>query len=137
LGLEAASRGAASVTLVESHAATADLLKSNAAKLNPAGVACEMNVIPRKTESFLLTAAGEFDLILIDPPYAYFQDAPRIDSLWDSLSRQGWLSEESLVVIEHPKRTKPGCGEGWTVLKRKDYGGTLVSFVEVVRSSRS
>jgi 16S rRNA (guanine966-N2)-methyltransferase len=130
LGLEAASRGAASVTLVESHPPTAHLLKKNAAKLRPAGVECDIQVLTRKAELFLAAPPQAYDLILIDPPYAFYQKEGVIPALWTALSEPGWLSGEGLVVIEHPKRTDPGCGEGWAELKRKDYGGTLVSFLE-------
>jgi len=137
LGLEAASRGAESVTFVEAHRPTADLLKKNTENVRPAGVDCGMKVQTLKTEAYLRTPAGPFDLILIDPPYAFYDNETALHGLWEHLRQPGWLSEEALVVVEHPKRTEPGCGEGWSVLKRKDYGGTLVSFVEVVRSSRS
>lgn len=128
LGLEAASRGAASVTLVESHRATAELLKKNAEKLKPAGVECDLQVIPRKVEAFLQGEGEPYDLMLIDPPYSFFQEEAFLQHLWPSLPP--WLSEEALVVLEHPKRTRPWVGEGWSVLKEKDYGGTKVSFVE-------
>lgn len=133
LGLEAASRGAASVTFVEAHPATAALLEKNAAKLKPAGVEIHLRVISRKTEVYLKGCSESFDLVLVDPPYAYFEEG--MGALWDLLAAPGVLSEEALVVIEHPKRTDPGCGEGWAVLKEKDYGGTKVSFVERCDSS--
>lgn len=130
LGLEAASRGATSVTFVEGHAATAQLLEKNAAKLKPAGVEADLMVLNRKSEVFLMACSSAFDLVLIDPPYSFFQEEGFLSSIWGLLGQDGVLSEESLVVMEHPKRTEPGCGEGWTILKQKDYGGTKVSFVE-------
>ena len=132
LGLEAASRGAESVTFVESHSATVGQLKANTEKLKPAGVDCEMKVVTRKAEIFLREPSDAYDLVLIDPPYSFFDDEGLIHSIWEKLSEPGWLSEEALVVMEYPKRKQPGCGEGWKVLKQKDYGGTQVAFVENV-----
>lgn len=137
LGLEAVSRGAKSVTFVEAHAATADLLRKNAEKCKPAGVEAEMQVVCRKTEPFLRIPSGPVDLVLIDPPYSFFEDAAVLKTLWDLLAQPGWLSEESLVVIEHPKHKEPGCGEDWRVLKNKEYGGTQVSFVEIYATHTS
>jgi 16S rRNA (guanine(966)-N(2))-methyltransferase RsmD len=67
LGLEAASRGARQVLLIESQAQAAQALRAAIARLK-AGERCEL----RQGDALRIAAAlapGEFDVIFIDPPF--------------------------------------------------------------------
>ncbi len=97
LGFEAASRGAAQVTLVENDARALARLEANAAKLAAA------NVEIRRADAlqFLREAARagrRFDLVFLDPPYR--QDwLARVEPLLAAV-----LNERALIYVEaeHP-----------------------------------
>jgi 16S rRNA (guanine966-N2)-methyltransferase len=66
LGIEAASRGAVAVTLVDSARAAADVCRSNVAALGLRGV----DVVAQRAERFVQAPVREpWDLVLVDPPY--------------------------------------------------------------------
>lgn len=91
LGLEAASRGAAHVELVEHNAKVAAVLQRNAQRLDAR--------IHRSTVAAALARpASPFDLVFLDPPYAQGLIAPTLQALVDG----GWLAPEALVCVEHP-----------------------------------
>ena len=129
LGLEAASRGAASVVLVESDRRAADVIARNAADLGFGPAA-------RVVRSTVLTAlAGEpgegeaADLVLVDPPYDVDEDALRL--VLDRLAA-GWLALGGLVVVERSTRSpEPSWPEGIErVGKPRKYGETTVWLAE-------
>lgn len=66
LGLEAASRGAAAVTLVEANAAACAALQAHCRALN----ATQVTVVRADALAWLKTARGGYDLIFLDPPFA-------------------------------------------------------------------
>ncbi len=70
LGLEAASRGAASVTLVELERSRIPVIEANIARVRKTGVPGEVllkNADATRPESYL--GKEEFDLVFADPPY--------------------------------------------------------------------
>lgn len=68
LGFEAASRGAASVTMIEENAAAVRQLEANAAKLKAAQVSVRRGDALAAAQA--LAARGQrFQLIFVDPPY--------------------------------------------------------------------
>ena len=71
LGLEAASRGAASVTLVELEPARAKVIEENVARVRRAGATADIRlVVADATLPERYTRHGEtFDLVFADPPY--------------------------------------------------------------------
>lgn len=121
VGLEAASRGAEQVTLVESHQPTARLIKANARTL---GVQAE--VIAASVPTVLARpAAHAFDVAFIDPPYD--RD---IDDDLVLLQRNGWLAVHALVVVERSARSvEPSWPEQWVLQRSKKYGETVLWYV--------
>ena len=92
LGFEALSRGAASVTFVESDAATAAVIRRNADKL---GAADRIRLV---TGSALALPRSEpFDLVFADPPYGDGAGTAVVVSVMNSswLADGGWLSVET------------------------------------------
>ena len=76
LGLEAASRGASAVVLVEQAAPAAAAIRRNVASL--ADVLTGVSVRAEPVERVLATPpapADRFDLVLLDPPYDVAEDA--------------------------------------------------------------
>ncbi|KRE41936.1 16S rRNA (guanine(966)-N(2))-methyltransferase RsmD [Knoellia sp. Soil729] len=120
LGLEAASRGAAAVTLVESDRTAAGVIRDNAARLGlPA------TVLATTVSSALAGTAQEHDLVFLDPPYDLTEEA--LAANLSALVTGGWLAEASLVVVERSKRTaEPSWPEGLEPERLKKYGETVI-----------
>lgn len=125
LGLEAASRGAASVELVESDRRAAGVIATNITALAVAGV----RVHHRPVAAFLgagPTAYEGCDLVFIDPPYDV-EEAALADVL-DALAN-GWLADDALVVVERSSRSpEPTWPTGWEAEKPRRYGETTLWF---------
>ena len=128
LGLEAASRGAASVVLVETDRRAADVIGRNAADLGLAGVR-----VVRSTGGAALAAdpgpSDAADLVLVDPPYEV--DEVALAAVLRRLAA-GWLAPGGLVVVERSTRSPepawpPGVERAG---KARKYGETTVWFAE-------
>jgi 16S rRNA (guanine966-N2)-methyltransferase len=99
LGIEALSRGASSVTFVESDRAACRTIADNLAKLKLTGarVTCGDAVWAVRRDS------GIYDLILVDPPYeAWSELEPKLAQHLPRL-----LAPEGLLVVETGARTEP------------------------------
>jgi 16S rRNA (guanine966-N2)-methyltransferase len=101
LGLEAASRGAASVVLVESDRRAADVIAGNARTLGlPAVRVVRATVATHLAPDPVPGAAA--DLVFVDPPYDL--DEPALRLVLDRLAA-GWLAPGGLVVVERSTRS--------------------------------
>lgn len=101
LGLEAASRGAATVLLVESDRAAARSIQRNIEDLELGGVARVRN---DRVERVLRGRADTaYDLVLLDPPYQLADS--RLGRVLQALVDQEWLSQQALVVVERSTRS--------------------------------
>lgn len=100
LGFEAASRGAASVTLVEQDPQALRALKANAQRLQARGVHIQAGT----ALDWLKRTRDRFDLILLDPPYA----STELTEVWPWLALRlnpaGWVYCESAqgLTVESP-----------------------------------
>ncbi len=125
VGLEAASRGAAAVTLVERDRRTADL-----ARLNARSVAADLEgvveVACAPVARFLAAApATAYDVVYLDPPYA--QPRHELAADLDALPA-GWLAAHAVVVVEHATRAgAPGWPPGYADERIRRYGETSLS----------
>lgn len=126
LGLEAASRGAASVTLVDRASAAHKVTAANAALVRraaPRGEVPEIVVSSQPVQSFLGGATGEWDLVFLDPPYD-LGGAELIHNL-EALVRR--LAPDAVVIVERSARDpEPEWPAGLERERRKDYGETAV-----------
>lgn len=121
VGLEAASRGAAPVVLVEQDRPTARLIQGNAAS---AGLSVQVRAA--RAEAFAAEAGRRFDLIFLDPPYDVSTEA--VEALLARLA-DGALAERGLIVVERSARDRePAWPEGFTDTWRRDYGETALFF---------
>jgi 16S rRNA (guanine966-N2)-methyltransferase len=122
LGLEAASRGASEVLLVERDRRAADIIRANARTVGGTGVA----VVERDVAGMLAGgAAAPFDLVLADPPYDMAAD--EVTRTLASVVSGGWLQPDGVAVVERAAR---GEGliwpPGFVALRRNTYGQTSV-----------
>lgn len=125
LGLEALSRGAASVDLVErARPAVRSLRRNVDAVVKALGGRVEAGVHERTVRGFLEQASGPFDLVFSDPPYDL--DDRAMDA--DLAALATLLSPEALVVIERGRRAAvPGfAGAGLRMLRERRYGDTML-----------
>jgi 16S rRNA (guanine966-N2)-methyltransferase len=129
LGLEAASRGASAVTLVERSHPAAAICRRNAAAISkaaPATATPRLTVVVAAVRSFLTSSKAEpggFDLVFLDPPY----DLSDSEVAADLECVVALLAEDAVVVVERNARSpEPAWPTGITLLRRKDYGDTAV-----------
>ena len=128
LGLEAASRGAGVVTLVDSSRTATDTCRRNirALGLN------EVTAVTAKAATFLTGAAGApVDLVLIDPPYDLTQE--ELTDILTPLARgeDPWLAPGAVVVVERSTRSpEPTWPAGLERFADKRYGETTIWFAE-------
>ena len=125
LGLEAWSRGAASITAVEKVSKHWKNLEKNFQSLETAGLG-SFQVVRADVYDFLKRAAGsfEFDLIFADPPYDEVDVLRLLNAVGDALAPDG------LLVFEMGKRDSYTLPAEWTCLKEKKYSSTKVIFLE-------
>ncbi|MGJ6981193.1 16S rRNA (guanine(966)-N(2))-methyltransferase RsmD [Aestuariimicrobium soli] len=122
VGLEAASRGAGPVVMVEADARTAQLITRNAADTG-----LEATVRSAKVETFLAGAAPNqrFDVVWADPPYAFSSEA--LEGLL-AVVRDRWVLPNGVIVVERDTRSRlpevGGC-EIWT----RPYGETTLVWI--------
>lgn len=132
LGVEAASRGAEAVTLVELAKRAVQTCKQNAATINAVRGRPVVSVVASTVQSFLDRAPADtvWDVTFLDPPYAVSEE-----ELSKNLSRLGsLLSPEGLVVVERSSRTpEPGWGPQLAGFESKKYGETTLWFAQPVR----
>ncbi|KQW07513.1 16S rRNA (guanine(966)-N(2))-methyltransferase RsmD [Leifsonia sp. Root4] len=126
LGLEAASRGARVVTLVEKNQQAATLCRANAsavAKAAPRTSAPQITVSGQSVQGFLDSTSAGFDLVFIDPPYEL-----SAEELAENLRALApLLHEEAIVMIERSSRSpEPEWPSGLELDRRKDYGDTTL-----------
>jgi 16S rRNA (guanine966-N2)-methyltransferase len=135
LGLEAASRGAATVTLVESSRAAAETCRRNVATTRLDGV----EVITERVERYLQRPdPGPWDLVLIDPPYEL--DEADLTGVLAALAGSGdarspgagpLLTDDAVVVVERSSRSpEPTWPPGLERVDQRSYGDTMIWFSE-------
>lgn len=127
LGLEAVSRGAASLVLVERNGGAVRVARANAMSVaKPLGAhAVDISVVASGVSSFLASAHGTFDLVFSDPPYE-ISDA---EVAADLEALVPLLAPGALVVVERSSRSpEPGWPDALRPDKPKKYGETTVWF---------
>lgn len=122
VGLEAWSRGAGVVTMVEQDRRTASLITRNAAALGFS----RARVVAASVATVLQSPpAAPYDLVFSDPPYPM----PDADVAADlaALVGQGWLVPGALVVVERAaKRSRVDWPDGIVEERTKKYGETTL-----------
>jgi 16S rRNA (guanine966-N2)-methyltransferase len=129
LGCEAASRGAASVTLVERHAPAARVCRANAAVVHGAlGRDDVVGVQHGSVAAFLAgDSGGPWDLVLADPPYPLSEQ--ELSAALAPLA--GRLGEGGVVVVERSSRSpEPGWPPGLVRFEHRRHGETTLWFAE-------
>ncbi len=123
VGLEARSRGASTVTLVESDRAAAALIRANASTLG----LDEVQVVSDRAERWAPSRPGgvTFDVAFLDPPYSLASE--RLSELLGLLATNGWLAAGALVVLERSGRDSEWLWPaGFEGVRSRRYGETML-----------
>jgi 16S rRNA (guanine966-N2)-methyltransferase len=119
VGLEAASRGATPVVLVERDQGALKALRANVAALRLAAVSLRAQPV-----ATVLAVAPErrFDVVFADPPYA-----DPIEPILEELVSHGWLAPDALICLERSTRGgPPNWPDGLVELKARRYGDSTL-----------
>ncbi len=123
LGLEALSRGAASVLLVERSRAAASVLRANVRAVGLPGADVLVADVRRLATSSATGAAAT--LVLVDPPYDL--TAAELSSTLAQVLAHGWIAPGADVVVERSARdAECPLPDTWTLVRRRDYGETAL-----------
>jgi 16S rRNA (guanine966-N2)-methyltransferase len=119
VGLEALSRGATTVWLVESEATALAALRGNVAGLAVPGA----TVIADRVERLLATPAAQtFDVVFVDPPYR-----DPVDPVLQRLVDNGWVGDDATIVVERATKTgSPQWPAGWAEDRARRYGDSAL-----------
>lgn len=120
IGIEAASRHAAPVVLVEGDAGKRKTISANISMVESA-----MTLRIMRVERYLATTREQFDLVFLDPPFRY----PNKHTLLELVDRKRVLRPGGRLLIHHPRSDDLPPRVGY--LTRSDirtYGGSIVDF---------
>ena len=131
LGLEAASRGATSVTLVDRNPNAVSACRRNAAhiaKAAPRGRSVSIDVSGSPVQAFVAGSRQFWDIVFLDPPYE-LGGAEVTHNLEALVPR---LDPDAVIVLERGSRDPvPVLPEGLALDRRKDYGDTALYWLRV------
>lgn len=122
LGLEAWSRGAASVIFVEKHVKVMKQIEQNVEQLRSDELG-EAQVYCADAVRWVREVKSSFDLILADPPYDCTE---AFEETLTAIKSASALTADGFVVYEMRSRQEWRLPSGWTVKRDKRYGKTRV-----------
>lgn len=118
--LEASSRGAHPVYLVEKDPVKVDTIFKNVA-IAPRRIECKIQPV----ELFLKRAKTEFDIIYMDPPFPYKYHRELIDSA----GKNRVLKMEGMALIHRPRELHmPDCIGNMERTDQREYGRSIIDF---------
>ena len=125
VGLEALSRGAAQVLLVESGALAARVIRQNIDAIGLPGAAVIADrverVLARGPDQAPGPAGGRYDVVFADPPYAMADE--EVTRMLARLADGEWLAPGALVIVERATRSGPvRWPDGFVPDRARKYG---------------
>lgn len=133
IGIEAISRGASQVVLVEKHAPAVKLIREN---LKSLGIVGEAEVLLNDALRALETLASQrtrADFIFLDPPYAQANEYERV---LEFIGSAEILSAGGVVIAEHAKKLElPLFAEALERTRVVVQGDSALSFYRVARAA--
>lgn len=122
VGLEARSRGAGVVTLVERDRRTAAVIRDNIRELALGNVDL---VVADTVRALGQPPRAPYDVVFLDPPYAV--PVEDLTAALTALRDHDWLAHRALVVLERSSRgASPTWPEGFVGDRTKRYGETVL-----------
>ena len=128
VGLEAVSRGAEHVLLVEHGARAASVIRQNIEAIGLPGAVVIADRVERVLARGPAPAGGEdstaedrYDVVFADPPYALA--AAGVTQVLSLLAEHGWLAPGALVIVERATRSGPvSWPDGFVPDRARRYG---------------
>jgi 16S rRNA (guanine966-N2)-methyltransferase len=120
LGLEALSRGAASIMFVDTGAEARGLIRDHIEAFGAGGIAKLM-----RRDATDLGSAGNikpFDLVFLDPPYGQGLGEQALVSA----RAGGWIAPGATIVFEESSAVEIEIPEGFELDDRREYGSAAV-----------
>ena len=123
VAIEAASRGAGPVRLVERDAKVAAVARRNAEH-----VGASVQVTTSSVSQLLSGVADSpYDIVWLDPPYALTED--ELSGVVVAILDRGWLADDGLLVIERSSRTPdPVLPDELADVWGRRYGETTIHY---------
>lgn len=116
LGIEALSRGAGSVVLVDRRADAVKLIREN---LKVTGLTNRAQVVAGDSVGYLKSLREKFDIVLLDPPYA----AELLEPVLAHIAEFDILNPHGIIIAEHPvDRPLPPLPAPYRLHKTYRYG---------------
>ena len=115
LGFEAASRGAASVLMVEKHPQALEVLRQSIGQLQAEQVTLRAGGAMSLIEEL---SPDSLDLVFVDPPF----DSNLGKAVLERLDRQGCVRHGGFVYVESPASLQLAPPEGWSVWRDQQLG---------------
>jgi 16S rRNA (guanine966-N2)-methyltransferase len=123
IGIEAASRGASPVTLVEKDGGKRAYLTENTMFIDT-----DVQVVIAPVERFILRCNNRYDLIFLDPPFKYRNKTELIEKT----AEKNICAEGGIVIIHHPREDElPDSIQIFTRSDKRVYGRSVLSFYTV------
>jgi len=121
VGLEALSRGAGHVLLVESGARAGRVIRENIEALGLPGAQVIVDRVERVLARGPHTDGGRYDVAFADPPYAL--SGEQVSAMLSLLADRAWLAPGALVIVERATRSGPvAWPDGYVPDRARRYG---------------
>ena len=125
VALEALSRGARSATLVEKERRKRPTMQKNLERVFAAlDREPELSLVTAPVERYLMRVRESFDLVYIDPPFAYKYKS----DLLGRLASSGAVTPESRVLLHYPKEENLETAP-FEIADRRSYGRSQLLFL--------
>jgi len=128
VGLEAISRGAGDVFLVEKNRSNSKFIHANIKMLkdvNPKVIYGDAALIVKSFQN-----RQKFDIIFADPPYEKYGENPLLTKILNNIGEYDLLNDDGMIIFEQGSREKVIESELFSVIKEKKYGKAKLVFYE-------
>ena len=126
MSFEAISRGFDHATLIEKNRKAALIIRDNAQSL---GVNAAITLIVGDAMTQIASLQGVFDIIFLDPPYAYDQ----VETVVEQLIQRGCVHDDTLIIVETDNnQTLKQEISGFVSTDLKDYKATRIHYYQKI-----
>ncbi len=122
MGIEALSRGAEMVVFTDKDATSVNITNDNLKSVKQ-----EIRALKISAEDYLKGCTQKFDIIFLDPPYAY----DNVEILMQTILNNDILNKDGLVIYEHKQDRLSVNYEGFTLTDIRKYGIAIFDFYKV------